>query len=124
MSQRDGRSTRADLDGVTYWLIHLAAHRAPHSLSSRLEEEWLADSESRFSALSRLRFAVGCCWATLVIVNEYPRSRVPAANSPAAAKQLIALADGDFGYVSLRPCTLFLIAGLHAALFYGLVLTL
>ena len=88
MSQRNERSTQPELDGVTHWLIHRAARRAPEYLSSRLEEEWLADFESRSSALSRLRFAVGCCWATLVIVNEYPRSRVPAASPAAAASGL------------------------------------
>jgi TonB family protein len=34
------------------------------------------------------------------------------------------LGDRDFGYFSLRSGTLFLIAGLHAALFYGLITTL
>jgi hypothetical protein len=108
-----------------HWLIYHAAHRAPESLSSRLEEEWLADLESRSSSWSRLRFALGCCWAILVIVGEYPRSRVPAeipaASSAAAAKGFITLADRNFGYFSLRPGTLFLIAGLHAAVFYGLM---
>jgi TonB family protein len=129
MSQRNERSTQAELNGVSHWLIHHAAHRAPESLSSRLEEEWLADLESRSSALSRLRFAVGCCWATMVIVNDCPRSRVPeaspvAAAPAAAARGFITLADRSFGYFSLRSATLFLIAGLHAALFYGLITTL
>jgi TonB family protein len=124
MSQRNERSTQAELNGVSHWLIHHAAHRAPESLSSRLEEEWLADLESRSSALSRLGFAVGCCWATLVIVNDCPRSRVPEAAPVAAARGFITLADRSFGYFSLRSATLFLIAGLHAALFYGLITTL
>jgi TonB family protein len=129
MSQRNERSTQAELNGVSHWLIHHAAHRAPESLSSRLEEEWLADLESRSSALSRLRFAVGCCWATMVIVNDRPRGRVPetspvAAAPEAAARGFITLADRSFGYFSLRSGTLFLIAGLHAALFYGLITTL
>ena len=124
MSQRNERSRQPELDGVTHWLIHHAARRAPDSLSSRLEEEWLADLESRSTALSRLRFAVGCCWATLVIVSDYPRSRVPAASPVAAARGFITLADRNFGYFSLRSGTLFLIAGLHAALFYGLITTL
>jgi TonB family protein len=129
MSQRNERSTQAGPIGVSHWLIHHAAHRAPESLSSRLEEEWLADLESRSSALSRLRFAVGCCWATMVIVNDFPRSRVteasPVAAVPvAAARGFVTLADRSFGYFSLRSATLFLIAGLHAALFYGLISTL
>jgi periplasmic protein TonB len=125
MSQRDERSMQTELDGVAHWLIQHAARRAPESLSSRLEEEWLADLESRTSALSRLRFAVGCCWATMVIANDYSRSRVPAASSAAVARGfIITLADRNFGYFSLRSATLFLIAGLHAALFYGLITTL
>jgi TonB family protein len=123
MSQRNERSTRPEL-GVTHWLIHQAAHRAPESLSARLEEEWLADLESRSSAVSRLRFAAGCCWATMVIVNDNPRSKVAAASPVAAARGFITLVDRNFGYFSLRSATLFLIAGLHAALFYGLITTL
>ena len=121
MSQRNERLLQPD---VIHWLIHHAAHRAPESLSSRLEEEWLADVESRSSEWSRLRFALGCCWATMVIVSEYPRSRVPAASSAAAARGFITLADRNFGYFSLRSGTLFLIAGLHAVLFYVLITTL
>jgi hypothetical protein len=124
MSQRTERSLQPALDGVTHWLIHHAARRAPDSLSSRLEEEWLADLESRSSALSKLRLAVGCCWATVVIISEYPKSRVPAASSAAAVRGLITLTDRNFGYFSLRSGTLFLIAGLHAALFYGMISTL
>src|ERR1700690_437202 len=124
MSQRNERSRQSDLDGAAHWLIYHAAHRAPECLSSRLEEEWLADAGSRSSSWSRLRFALGCCWATLVIVGEYPRSRVPAASSAAAAKGCITVADRNFGYFSLRSGTLFLIAGLLTVLFYGLVSTL
>jgi hypothetical protein len=124
MSQRNERSTQPDLDGATRWLIHHAAQRAPESLSSRLEEEWLADLQSRSSTLSRLRFAVGCCWATLVIVNEYPRTRAPVVSAATAATGFIPLADRNFGYFSLRSGTLFLIAGLHAAVLYGLITTL
>jgi TonB family protein len=124
MSQRNERSTRPELEGVTHWLIHQAAYRAPESLSSRLEEEWLADLASRSSAVSRLRFAAGCCWATMVIANDNPRSKVAAASPVAAAKGFITLVDRNFGYFSLRSATLFLIAGLHAALFYGLITTL
>jgi TonB family protein len=116
MSQRN--------DGVTHWLIHHAARRAPQSLSARLEEEWLADAAYRSSALSKLRFAAGCCWATLVIVNESARSRVPATSSALSAGGVVTLTDRNFGYFSLRSATLFLIAGLHGALFYGMITTL
>lgn len=124
MSQRNERPTEPNMSGVTHWLIHQAAHRAPESLCARLEEEWLADLESRSAAVSRLRFAVGCCWASLVIVNEYSRNPAAAASPVAATSGSITLTDRNFGYFSLRSATLFMIAGLHAALFYGLVTTL
>jgi hypothetical protein len=60
----------------------------------------------------------------MVIVTEYSRARVPAASPVVAARGYIALADRNFGYFSLRSGTLFLILGLHAALFCGLVATL
>jgi hypothetical protein len=124
MSQRNERSMPSELEGVSKWLIHHAALQAPESLSSRLEEEWLADLESRSSALSRLGLALGCCWATVVIGNEYSRVQVPAASPMVAAKGYITLVDRNFGYFSLRSGTLFLILGLHGALFCGLVTTL
>src|SRR5882762_3620730 len=124
MSRRNERSTQPELEGVSHWLIHHAARRAPECLSSRLEEEWLADLESRSSALSRLRLALGCCWATVVIVNDYSRIRVPAASPAVAVRGYITRADRNFGYVSLRSGTLFLILGLHATLFCGLMATL
>jgi TonB family protein len=124
MSQRNEQSTQPNFSGMTHWLIHYAAHRAPESLSSRLEEEWLADLQSRTAALSRLRFAVGCCWASLVIGNEYARNPIAATRPVAVASGFVALADRNFGYFSLRSATLFVIAGLHAALFFALITTL
>jgi hypothetical protein len=121
MRQRSERSTQPELNGVTHWLIHHAARRAPECLSARLEEEWLADLECRSAALSRLRFGVGCCWAAIVIANDYPQSRVPAASPVVAARGFITRADRNFGYFSLRSATLFLIVGLYAALFCGLI---
>jgi hypothetical protein len=113
MSQRDQRSTQPEL-GVAQWLTHHAAWRAPACLSARLEEEWLADLESRSSAASRLCFAVGCCWATLIIVNEHSRSRALAPNPVVTTKGYVRPTARDFGYFSLRSGTLFLIVGLHA----------
>jgi len=120
MSQRNQRSTQLELEGATRWLIHHAARRAPESLSSRLEEEWLADWEFRSSALSKLRLALGCYWAAIVISTDYARIRVPAASPVVAARGSITQGDRNFGYFSLRSGTLFLILGLHAALFCGL----
>jgi hypothetical protein len=124
MSQRNERSTHFELDSVTRWLIYHAARRAPECLSSRLEEEWLADLECRSSALSRLGLAMGCCWATVVIINEHSRIGVPAASPVVAARGYITVPDRNFAYFSLRSGTLFLILGLHAALFCGLITTL
>ena len=124
MSQRNERSTQPEFIGTTQWLIHHAARRTPPCLSARLEEEWLADLESRASAASRLRFAVGCCWATIIIVNDHSRGRAVAPSPAPATKGFITLADGNFGYFSLRSGTLFLILGLQAAVFCGLIATL
>lgn len=52
------------------WLIHYAARRAPEDLAERLEEEWIAHLGEQQGFLSRLRFALGCCWATEVIGYE------------------------------------------------------
>jgi hypothetical protein len=120
MSQRDRRSRLPDADGVTHWLISSAARRAPDYLSSRLEEEWLADLESRISALARLRFAMGCCWAVAVIGQDYRRGRI-ACSSAASVPCGINSSDRNLNYFSLGSPTLFLIVGLHAALFCGLV---
>ena len=122
MSQRNERSG-PELDRVTHWMIRQAAALAPECLSSRLEEEWLADSEFRSSTLSRVRFALGCCWATVVIVNDYSRDRDPAM-SPVAAGGFGTFTDRNFSYVSLRSGTLFLIVGIYAALFCGVTTTL
>jgi TonB family protein len=114
MSQRNVKSVPAGwMDGVGQRLIRHAARRAPESLSQRLEEEWLADLAARPSAMSRLRFALGCCWATQVIAIEYQPSRVAAA----------AYAQHDAGYFSGRSGTLFIVLSLHALLFYGLITT-
>ncbi len=68
--------------------------------------------------------ALGCCWATVVIVNEHSRIRVPVAGLVVAVKGYVTPTDRHFGYFSLRSGTLFLILGLHAAAFCGLITTL
>ena len=68
--------------GFAQRLIRLAARGAPPSLTERLEEEWLADLATRPSVLSRLRFAIGCCWATRVIAHEHCASDVAVASAP------------------------------------------
>jgi TonB family protein len=59
-----------------------------------------------------------------VIVHESARNRVPAASASVSAGGVVTLTDRNFSYFSLRSATLFLIAGLHAALFYGMIATL
>src|SRR5580658_8601159 len=113
MSQRNLQSAA---QGIAHWLIHRAARAAPESLSARLEEEWLADLAARSSAMSRLRFAIGCCWATQVITYEHQPSQVPVSGSVAAGKTLAAYADQNFGFSSPRSSTFFLVASLHALL--------
>jgi TonB family protein len=49
---------------------------------------------------------------------------VAAASAAASTTGNITQTDRDFGYLSLRSTTLFLIAGLHAAILYGLITTL
>jgi hypothetical protein len=124
MSQCNERFTQADADRLAHWLIRCAARRAPHCLSSRLEEEWLADLESRASGLARLRFAMSCCWAAGVIGRDYQRGHLTPASPVVASGTAIALVDRNLNYFSLGSPTLFLIVGLHAALFCGLITTL
>jgi TonB family protein len=111
-------------EGVGHWLIHHAACRAPASLSQRLEEEWLADLAARPSTMSRLSFAIGCCWATQVIALEYQPSSVPVTSAVVEGKLMRAYAQLHFGHFSRRSSTLFLVVSLHAALFYGVVTSL
>src|SRR5882757_944704 len=89
-------------EAVSPWLIQHAACRAPESLSRRLEEEWLADLAARPSPMSRLRFAIGCCWATQVIAHEHYAVSVPATTSMLGAKPMIAYAQNTFGFFSRR----------------------
>jgi protein TonB len=106
---------------LTHWLVHHAACRAPPDLSERLEEEWRADCAVRSSAISRLRFAVGCCWATSVIVREHRPANIPVASSAMGPKATLGYARDESGIFARRSLTFFLIAGLHVALFYGLM---
>jgi TonB family protein len=108
---------------VTHWLIHHAARHAPDSLAERLEEEWLADLERRTSGVSRLRFAIGCCWATQVIAFEHQPSKA-AVGTTAVGHTLIASADQSFGFISLRSSTFFLVVSLHIVLIYGFMTAL
>jgi len=108
-------------EALTHWLIHHAACRAPPDLSERLDEEWRADLAVRSSAGSRLRFALGCCWATSVIVREHGPASVPVTSAPVGPKVTLVFARDESGILARRSITFFLVAGLHIALFYGLM---
>jgi TonB family protein len=109
---------------LSHRLIHYAAHRAPQSLSERLEEEWLSDMAQRSSSLSRLSFAIGCCWATRVIAYQHQPASVVLSGTVLDARVLMTYAHSNLGYFSRRSSTFFLIMLLHAALFYGLMTAL
>jgi len=117
MNERDANGEPADRYGgrVSRWLVHRAASAAPPALEARLEEEWLADLSARPSLFSRLRFALGCCWATMVIAHELPAA-VPVTRTAAGPNLL-----SDAGYFSRRSLTLLLVVALHVALFFALM---
>ena len=106
---------------LTHWLIHHAARRAPPDLSDRLEEEWRADLAVRSSTSSRLRFALGCCWATRVIAREHSPTSIPVASPAMGPKVTLGYVRDESGIFARRSITFFLVAGLHIALFYGLM---
>jgi TonB family protein len=109
-------------DRVAYRLIHRAAKRAPGALSERLEEEWLADLADRQGNLSRLRFAIGCCWATSVIAHDRELGLLPAAAGPAPGG---GFASGSSLPPAWRRTAAFIVvAGLHITVFYAFVIGL
>ena len=111
------------VDGFSQGLIRRAARRAPGSLSERLEEEWQADLAERCGGFSRLRFAVGCCWATRTIAHDYGVA-APAAGAATERGYLIGYMHGDSPLVSRRTMMFLLVACLHAAVLYGLMIGL
>jgi TonB family protein len=100
-------------------LLRRAARAAPASLSARLEEEWLADMHERASALSRLRFAVGCYWASIAIGLQHRPFSVPVASGAHADASTIVEPPRFF---SSRALTFGLVLSLHAAIFCGLIM--
>jgi TonB family protein len=112
------------VDGLSQGLIRRAALRAPDSLSDRLEEEWRADLAERRGGLSRLRFAVGCCWATRIIAQDHGIAALPAAGAAVGRGSLIGYTHSHSPLFSGRTMTLLLVACLHAAVLYGLMIGL
>ncbi len=114
------KASSAGVEGLTHWLIHRAARSAPAPLADRLEEEWLADLPGRPSTLSRLRFALGCCWATRVIAHEHGAA-IALAPHAIGAKFAILYPHDDSSLFSRRSMALVLVVALHIGVFYGLV---
>jgi periplasmic protein TonB len=106
--------------GVARYLVSRAARKAPPGLSARLEEEWLADLMARQGAFSRLRFGLGCCWATRVIAREFGAVAATAGRSASGQRLLVAYGGGyDFSRFSRRTVALIVIVFLHVAAFYA-----
>jgi TonB family protein len=108
------------IEGFVRRLIQRAARNAPPCLSQRLEEEWLADLAARRGQMSRLRLALGCCWATRVITREHLAANVPATASATGNKIMTAYAQYDSSFVPRRTTAVVLIVCLHAVLIYSL----
>lgn len=121
MSERDVNGLHAWLDELTHRIIHHAAGRAPPDLSARLEEEWRADLAVRSSTASRLQFALGCCWATRVISREHGPVSIPVPSTAIGMKVPLGELRDESGILARRSIAFFVVAGLHIALFYGLM---
>jgi protein TonB len=105
-----------NIEGFSHLMIRSAARRAPAGLGERLEEEWRADLLAQHGDLARLRFALGCCWATQVIAREFPARAVVL--SPATG-QSIGFAPYDASLFSRRTGAIVLILALHILALYG-----
>lgn len=108
------------LEMLIHGLIRHAAQSVPPSLAERLEEEWFADLAVRQRAISRLRFAAGCYWASRVITHELGATvRAPAAATP-SSKGVNIYAQPDPSLLSPRTITILFILFLHALAIYVL----
>ena len=108
------------VDGIARSLVQHAARRAPESLAERLEEEWLADFAERRGQLARLRFGVGCVWATNIIAHEYLEPKVAAATAGGGTVATSTHRGGpDLSFVSGRTVAVLGIIGLHAIIVWA-----
>jgi TonB family protein len=120
MSQRKDKA--ADVSGgFSEWLLHRAARSAPPALSQRLEEEWMADLATRPSGWSRLRFAIGCCWATRVIAYQHYAPTLAPSSAVAGTPLLAGDGRRGSGLLSRRTMTFLLVVCLHVVFFYVLI---
>lgn len=99
-------------------LVRGAARRAPPGLRGRLEEEWLADLATRRHAIARIRFGLGCCWATRVITRDFGVAAAAVAGSASGQRLLVGAGADLFSRFSRRTTALIAIVCLHAAILY------
>jgi TonB family protein len=112
------------IEGLALNLVNYAARRAPGELAERLTEEWLADMSERRHGFSRLRFALGCCWATSIIARERGFTAVRATSTAVAPASLGGFIQVTPSFSSRRTATFVLVAALHAVALGGLMLGL
>jgi protein TonB len=116
------RAPSVDPRSVEGWarrLINHAACNAPPALSARLAEGWLADLPARRGAIARLRFAIGCCWASKVIAHELGAALGATAGSTTVRTAALYTSTGP-SFDSRRSAVSFLIVSLHVLVIYGL----
>jgi biopolymer transport protein ExbD len=82
------------LDAIARRVIEHAAHRTPTTLAERLQEEWLADLSDQQGPSARLRLALGCYWASILIKEDCCAGSAPAITSSAGG---ITMADIPHG---------------------------
>lgn len=119
MTLHDGPSEARCVEGWARRLIEHAACKAPPALSARLAEEWLADLPARRGAIARLRFAIGCCWASKVIAHELGAALGVTAGSTTVRTAALYTSTGP-SFDPRRSAVSFLIVSLHVLVIYGL----
>lgn len=78
-----GKGETSDpVDAVACCLIEYAARRTPTALSERMLEEWLADLAGQRGRMARLKFALGCYRAAILIQQDCGAAAIPAASAP------------------------------------------
>jgi TonB family protein len=99
-------------------LVRRAAAAAPPSLAERLEEEWLADLESRRGLVSRLLFGLGCCWAVQTITREFPLGS-PVASAAGGGAAVASFGSHAAQRWQRRPGAMIVIVAFHLVLIYA-----
>src|SRR5438552_12812042 len=112
------------VDWIAQRLIHFAARRAPEDLTDRLEEEWLADSAAQREPIPRLRFAIGCCWAMIVIALEHDAPKRPATVPHMGQRHFIRFPRDEWSFLTGGTIAFMLLASLQTTVLYRLSLVL